>query len=77
MPLLYPVTTELHDQCEAIMLPRAIRDFFDQSAATLARELDRGVTVAVICEGDPLFYGSYMYPACDRPREPRYYGRGK
>jgi precorrin-2/cobalt-factor-2 C20-methyltransferase len=59
LPLLYPVTTELDHKSDAYR--RAICDFFDQSAATLARELDRGVTVAVICEGDPLFYGSYMH----------------
>jgi precorrin-2/cobalt-factor-2 C20-methyltransferase len=59
LALLYPVTTELDHRSEAYQ--RAICDFFDQSAATLARELDRGITVAVICEGDPLFYGSYMH----------------
>ena len=59
LPLLYPVTTELDPKSEPYR--RAICDFFDQSAATLARELDRGATVAVICEGDPLFYGSYMH----------------
>ena len=59
LPLLYPVTTELDHKGEPYR--RAIADFFDRSAATLARELDRGITVAVICEGDPLFYGSYMH----------------
>lgn len=59
LPLLYPVTTELDHRSDAYKC--AIGEFFDQSAATLARELDRGVTVAVICEGDPLFYGSYMH----------------
>ena len=59
LPLLYPVTTELDHK--SVAYKHAICDFFDQSAATLARELDLGVTVAVICEGDPLFYGSYMH----------------
>jgi precorrin-2/cobalt-factor-2 C20-methyltransferase len=59
LPLLYPVTTEL-DRHSA-EYKAAIGAFFDQSAATLARHLDRGETVAVICEGDPLFYGSYMH----------------
>jgi precorrin-2/cobalt-factor-2 C20-methyltransferase len=59
LPLLYPVTTELDHKSDAYR--DAIGAFFDQSAATLARELDRGVNVAVICEGDPLFYGSYMH----------------
>ena len=59
LPLLYPVTIELDHKGEPYR--RAICDFFDQSAAAVAHELDRGITVAVICEGDPLFYGSYMH----------------
>ena len=38
-----------------------IDDFFDASAATVAGHLDAGRTVAVLSEGDPLFYGSYMH----------------
>jgi len=38
-----------------------MRDFFDASAAAIAARLDAGQTVAVLCEGDPLFYGSYMH----------------
>ena len=37
------------------------RDFYDGAAATIAAHLEAGRTVAVICEGDPLFYGSYMH----------------
>ena len=32
---------------------------YDEMAATLATELDRGDDVAVLCQGDPLFYGSF------------------
>src|SRR5215813_14183032 len=39
----------------------ALAAFYDASAATVARHLDAGCTVAVIAEGDPLFYGSYMH----------------
>jgi precorrin-2/cobalt-factor-2 C20-methyltransferase len=39
----------------------AIRSFYDASAQSVARHLDAGRTVAVISEGDPLFYGSYMH----------------
>jgi precorrin-2/cobalt-factor-2 C20-methyltransferase len=59
LPLLYPVTTEIDKHSAAYR--DAICGFFDQSAATVAQHLDRGLTVAVICEGDPLFYGSYMH----------------
>ena len=33
----------------------------DASAATLAAKLDAGQDVAVICAGDPFFYGSYAH----------------
>ena len=59
LPLLYPVTTELPRT--ACAYRRAISEFYDQSAAAIARRLDAGRTVAVISEGDPLFYGSYMH----------------
>jgi precorrin-2/cobalt-factor-2 C20-methyltransferase len=33
---------------------------YDGAAALLAAELDRGDDVALICQGDPLFYGSFI-----------------
>ena len=59
LPLLYPVTTEL-PKCSSGYRD-AIRDFYDGAAATIAAHLDGGSTVVVLCEGDPLFYGSYMH----------------
>jgi len=59
MPLVYPVTTEAlpsHMSYEQV-----ISEFYDRSSADLAAHLDAGRDVAVICEGDPMFYGSYMY----------------
>jgi precorrin-2/cobalt-factor-2 C20-methyltransferase len=38
-----------------------IADFYDTAAALVAEHLENGRDVAVICEGDPFFYGSYMY----------------
>jgi precorrin-2/cobalt-factor-2 C20-methyltransferase len=35
--------------------------YYDQAAATLAHHLRGGQDVAVLCEGDPFFYGSFMY----------------
>ena len=59
LPLLYPVTTELPK------ISAAYRDsicrFYDESAAAVACHLDAGRTVAVLSEGDPMFYGSYMH----------------
>ena len=57
--LLYPVTTE-HPTSEAAYRT-AIDRFFDDSAAQLAQDLEAGRTVAVLSEGDPLFFGSYMH----------------
>ncbi len=59
LSLAFPVTTELpkHEAryCDVI------RAFYDDAARDLAAHLDDGRLVAVICEGDPLFYGSYMH----------------
>jgi len=34
---------------------------YDAGAARIARELDAGHDVVCLCEGDPFFYGSFMY----------------
>lgn len=34
---------------------------YDAGAAAIASELDRGHDVVLLCEGDPFFYGSFMY----------------
>lgn len=34
---------------------------YDQGAADIALHLDAGRDVVVLCEGDPFFYGSFMY----------------
>ncbi len=34
---------------------------YDGAARDIARHLDGGRDVAVVCEGDPFFYGSFMY----------------
>ncbi len=59
LPLLYPVTTELPSCSDAYR--DAIADFYDGAAAKIAAHLEAGCVVAVIAEGDPLFYGSYMH----------------
>ena len=59
LTLTYPVTTQI-PKCDA-RYRDLIRAFFDASAREVARRLDAGLTVAVICEGDPLFYGSFMH----------------
>src|SRR5262249_31044184 len=59
LALRFPVTTEIAKDKPAYR--DTIRKFYDQAAATVARHLDADRTVAVITEGDPLFYGSYMH----------------
>ena len=59
LPLLYPVTTELSTKDPAYQ--DMIQGFFDESAARIADHLHAGRTVAVLSEGDPLFFGSYMH----------------
>lgn len=34
---------------------------YDEAAKTLGKYLERGSDVACLCEGDPLFYGSFIY----------------
>jgi len=59
VPLLYPVTTEIpRDTAQYCDM---ITAFYDCSADAVAAHLDAQRSVAVICEGDPLFYGSYMH----------------
>ncbi|QGZ64210.1 precorrin-2 C(20)-methyltransferase [Paraburkholderia acidisoli] len=59
LPLVYPVTTEALEP--PLSYEAIIADFYDGAAEVVARHLDAGRDVAVICEGDPFFYGSYMY----------------
>ena len=37
------------------------QEVYDRAAAELGRHLDAGRDVAMLCEGDPFFYGSFMY----------------
>lgn len=37
------------------------QEIYDQAAVAIAEHLDRGDDVAVACEGDPFFFGSFMY----------------
>ncbi|MBP0613970.1 precorrin-2 C(20)-methyltransferase [Jiella mangrovi] len=49
-----------------IVVPMRVERFpaaevYDAAAETIAARLDAGDDVAVLCEGDPFFYGSFMY----------------
>jgi precorrin-2/cobalt-factor-2 C20-methyltransferase len=59
LPLFYPVTTEIpfDDPCYAALLAA----FYEASAEALAAHLLAGRDVALLSEGDPLFYGSFIH----------------
>ena len=59
LPLVYPVTTEIDKDSDHYKT--AITGFYEESAIRVAEHLDQGRTVAILSEGDPLFYGSYMH----------------
>ena len=37
------------------------QNVYDTASVTIAEHLERGECVVVLCEGDPFFYGSFMY----------------
>ena len=57
--LVYPVTTETSDHPGGYA--GAMEDFYRESAERIAAHLDAGRDVALLAEGDPLFYSSYMH----------------
>ena len=57
--LRYPVTTGTTDHPGGYA--GALADFYDESERRLASHLEAGRAVVLLAEGDPLFYGSYMY----------------
>jgi precorrin-2/cobalt-factor-2 C20-methyltransferase len=59
LQLSYPVTTEIpfaHPTYRS-----ALATFYEESAERIARHLREGRNVALLAEGDPLFYGSFMH----------------
>ncbi len=59
LPLVYPVTGRIPAapfDYEGIM-----RGFYDSAAERIADHLAAGRDVVTLCEGDPFFYGSFMY----------------
>jgi precorrin-2/cobalt-factor-2 C20-methyltransferase len=59
LPLYYPMTTESHFDDPPYR--EALADFYEASAAAISEHLEAGRDVALLSEGDPLFYGSFMH----------------
>ncbi len=57
--LVYPVTTETTDHPGGYA--GAMEDFYQLAADRIAVHLEAGRDVALLAEGDPLFYSSYMH----------------
>ncbi len=58
-PLVYPVTTGTTDH--PLGYYGALADFYDECATRFREHLQAGRSVVCLAEGDPLFYGSFMY----------------
>jgi len=59
LPLVYPITAS--PEADLPSYPQVMRDFYDRTAQEIAVHLDAGRNVCVLCEGDPFFYGSFIY----------------
>ena len=57
--LVYPVTTEVTDHPGGYT--GALEDFYADATERIAAHLTAGRDVALLAEGDPLFYSSYMH----------------
>ena len=57
--LVYPVTTGTTDHPGGY--DGAMADFYTEAAGRIAAHLEAGRDVALLAEGDPLFYSSYMH----------------
>src|SRR6202041_132789 len=55
----YPFTIEVPLDDPRYLIE--IGEFYDACARRIAERLDAGRDVALLCEGDPFFYGSSMY----------------
>ncbi|MEO0619817.1 MAG: precorrin-2 C(20)-methyltransferase [Pseudomonadota bacterium] len=59
VPMMYPATAG--PVADSADYPDLMSKFYDDTAEELATHLEAGRDVALICQGDPFFYGSYMY----------------
>jgi len=59
LALEYPMTTERPFSDDTYR--SAVTHFYNESASSIAAHLDAGRDVALVCEGDPFFYGSFMH----------------
>jgi len=59
LALRYPITTEIHFTENGYVA--RLKAFYEQAADDIASRLSAGQDVGLLCEGDPMFYGSFMH----------------
>jgi precorrin-2/cobalt-factor-2 C20-methyltransferase len=59
IPLHYPMTTE--HRFDSPVYVATLAAFYETAVGVLSTHLDAGRDVALLSEGDPLFYGSFMH----------------
>jgi precorrin-2/cobalt-factor-2 C20-methyltransferase len=59
IPLYYPMTTE--HAFDSPVYVETLAAFYEGAVGTLSAHLDAGRDVALLSEGDPLLYGSFMH----------------
>jgi len=59
LPLHYPMTTE--HAFDSPVYADALARFYDDSVRILSSHLNAGRDIALVSEGDPFFYGSFMH----------------
>ena len=59
LPLVYPVTVEI--PFDSPQYKAQLAAFYVEASEAIAAHLLAGRDVALVCEGDPLFYGSFMH----------------
>ncbi len=59
LPLYYPMTTETHFDDPPYR--DALARFYKESMIAIAAHLEAGRDVALLSEGDPMLYGSFMH----------------
>lgn len=58
---LSPAHSEIEIRIPMELARFPAQEVYDAAAADIAAHLDAGRDVALLCQGDPLFYGSFMY----------------
>jgi precorrin-2/cobalt-factor-2 C20-methyltransferase len=59
LPLYYPMTTE--HAFDSPVYVSVLAAFYDNAVSAISAHLDAGRDVALLSEGDPFFYGSFMH----------------